>query len=325
MNLMRDRVAQRGQYFGGRVPIGYILDENDRFIPYEPHACIVRWIFRRYRQIGNVAQIARELNARKYAFPPYETVIKAPYTNLTVKNGGYGITKAGVLSILKNVQYLGYFAFKQQVRRKDGQPVINHPPILTEIKEDDGQEVNYEELFWYAFNRLSPTTIDGEINEQRETITRYDQKNTVLSKALLKPVITTYNGTVYIAKESKGNNPEQYSIDLKVPDYASNHHAARVDVSLVDAAFSEKMFEHLVAWQEAEEAISAGQTIYEQLQQEKAEDKLAGLQVIEGQLEQLRPKIAHFDRLVRNGYDLDEEDLSERQVRAIGYLFPVPD
>src|SRR5947209_10738045 len=90
MNLMRDRVAQRGQYFGGRVPIGYILDENDRFIPYEPHAKVVRWIFKRYRQIGSPAQIARELNARKYAFPPYEVGIKAPYTNLTVKDGGYG-------------------------------------------------------------------------------------------------------------------------------------------------------------------------------------------------------------------------------------------
>ncbi len=319
MNRMRDRVAERGQYFGGRVPIGYILDENDRFIPYEPHAKVIRWIFRRYKQIGNASQIARELNAKKYAFPPYEAGVRAPYTNLTVKNGGYTITKSAVLGILTNVQYIGYFVFKNQIKRKDGEPVINHPAILTKLREDDGREVDYEELFWYAFNRLSPTTIDGEINEQREVVTRYDQENTVPSKALLKHVIRTYNGTVYISKEIKGTNPEQYSVDFKAPDYVKNHHAARVDVTLIDAAFLEKMFGHLAALQKAAEATKAGETteeatnvgeaIYEQLQQEKAESKPNGLEVIDGELEQLYPKIAHFDRLVTHGYDLDEEDL----------------
>ncbi len=128
MNLMRNRVAQRGQYFGGRVPIGYILDENDRFIPYEPHAKIVRWIFRRYKQVGSASQVARELNERQsYVFPPYEAGVKAPYTNLTVRYGGYGITTNGVLSVLSNVQYLGYFVFKQQVMREDGKPVVMIP------------------------------------------------------------------------------------------------------------------------------------------------------------------------------------------------------
>src|SRR5579884_855695 len=71
MNRMRDRVAKRGQYFGGGIGIGYILDENNRPIPYEPHALIIRWMFKQYRLLnGNITRLARELNAKEYVFPP---------------------------------------------------------------------------------------------------------------------------------------------------------------------------------------------------------------------------------------------------------------
>ncbi len=173
----------------------------------------------------------------------------------------------------------------------------------------------------YAFNRLSPTTIDGEVNELREKqVARYDQRGTVPAKALRKPVIKTFNGAVYVTKELEGNNPEQYTIDPNVPDYNTIQHSARVDISLVDAAFLERMFSHLRIWKEAQEAqkelkitepTNVGEVINEQLSREKAEYKKGSTEIIDGQLEQLKPKLAHFSRLVKNGYDLEEIDLKE--------------
>jgi DNA invertase Pin-like site-specific DNA recombinase len=307
MLRMRDRVAMRDQYFGGRVPIGYILDEHKRFIPYEPHARIVRWIFKRFRQVNNVAQVARELNAKGYAFPAYEAGIKAPYTNLSVSNGGYSLTKMGVFTILTNPQYIGYFVFKKQVLRdSDGKPKKNHPAI---VDEDD---------FWYAFNKLNPTMLDGELNEEREGVTRFEQEGTVPPKALLKYVIGTPNGKVYLAKEYKrkvGGYPEQYDILIDAPDYVTNRHGGRVDVSLLDSVFVARMFEHLIAWKNAEEeeeedATRIGKAINEKIDEEKStEPEEKPTVVIDKQLEKLRPKIVHYKRLVDNGYDLEEEDL----------------
>lgn len=304
MNRMRDRVAKRGQYFGGGIGIGYILDENNRPLPYEPHAHIIRGIFKQYRLLnGNVTRLARELNADVYVFPPYEAGVKGPYTHLTVKNGGYGLTRAGLVSILTNPQYIGYWTFKGQVRRDtNGHPIINHPPIVDEAD------------FWYAFNRLSPTTIDGEINVQRETVTRYDQSDTVPSQALLKygNILISPHGTVYCSKEhqgKKGGIRERYAIKYNLPDYASNHRAACFDISLLDVAFVNKMFEHLMAWKDAEEASNVGALIHEQIQAESENKQTSSLNVIEKQLERLRPKIAHFDRLIKNGYGLDDETL----------------
>lgn len=314
MNRMRDRVAKRGQYFGGGIGIGYILDKENRPIPYEPHAKIIKWIFKQYRQLnGNVTQLARELNAEGPAFPAYEAGVKGPYTHLTVTKGGYAVTRAGVISILTNVQYIGYWSFKKQIRRDEsGQPIINHPPIVD------------QEDFWYVFNRLSPTTIDGELNEERETITRYEQDGSVPSRALLKFVIVSPHGKVYASKERQKKKKcqdadeeretikEMYSIKYNTPDYSTLQQAARFDISLLDTAFVNKMFEHLMAWKAQEEASHVGAMIEEELEKESAkEEKVSPTQVIDNQLAKLQPKIAHYKRLVDNGYGLEEEDLKE--------------
>ncbi len=251
--------------------------------------------------------LARELNAKEYVFPAYEVGVKGPYTHLTIKNGGYGVTRSGVASMLTNVQYVGYWTFKGQVRRDgNGQPVINHPPI---VDESD---------FWYAFNRLSPTTIDGEINEQREPITRYDQEGVPPSKALLKYIIVSPDGAVNCAKDrhKKRNGElvgikEKYSIKSKVPDYASNNHAARFDISILDAAFVNKMFDHLTKWKEAEEEYNIGELIEEKLEEAEVEEKITSTKVIDEQIEQVKPKIAHYNRLVVGGYGLDDGTLEE--------------
>jgi DNA invertase Pin-like site-specific DNA recombinase len=323
MNRMRDRVAKRGQYYGGGIGIGYILDANNRPTPYEPHAKIIREIFKRYRALGgNVAQLARELNANKYVFPPYEAGVKGPYTHLTVKNGGYGLTRAGLASILTNTQYIGYWSFKGQIRRDENrQPIINHPPIIEDLND-----------FWYAFNRLSPTTIDGEINTRRSPVVRYEQEGKIPSNALFKygdNLLISPHGSVFVAKDRRkdGTVYEQYSISRKnTPDYMERK-LARFNVKVLDTAFVGKMFEHLIAWKEAEEASqqtaqeinqtprTIGALISEQLQQEAEEaqenGQTASIKAINGQLEQLRPKIAHHRRLIKGGYGLSDKELED--------------
>ena len=187
-----------------------------------------------------------------------------------------------MLSILTNVQYIGYWSFKKQIRRDErGQPIINHPPIVD------------EEDFWHAFNRLSPATIDGDLNEERVSTIRYEQDGTIPSRALLKFVIASPHGEVYVSKDRRKGRTikEHYAIKHDAPDYAINRHVARFDIELLDAAFVNKMFEHLMAWKEQEEASHVGAMIHEELKKQNTEKSIPPTQVIDKQLEKLLPKI----------------------------------
>jgi len=328
MNRMRDRVAERGQYFGGCVTMGYIIDRREeleerkpnpnfcRYIPYQPHAKIVRWLFKRYRELdGNIQQLGRELHAKGYAFPLFEQGIEVPFTRLKKVDGGYCLSSTGIALLLTNVHYVGYWTFHKRIRRdKDGQPIINHEPIV------DGED------FWYAFNRLSPTTINGEINDQRpRTIIRYDREGVPLSTALLKNVITSVNANVYVSKVRQPNGwREKYTIRLIDSEFDTVTKAARIDISLLDAAFLNKMFEHLEAWKEHNEenaeVDNIGQAIHQHMQEEKDREQKNPVQIIEEQLEQLVPKIAHYDRLIDKGYNLPEEKINEYAQKLTGLL-----
>ncbi len=313
MHKMKERVMQRGQYFGGCVAIGYTVNDAGYLDPYEPHAEIVRWIFKRYRECGNVRQVGRELHAKGYAFPFFEPGVKVPHLRLKKQSGGYIIAHGGLLTMLTNVVYIGYWTVRRQVLRdKEGRPVVNHPPIVD------------EEDFWYAFNRLSPTTIDGETNEQREATVRYEQDGKVPSQALLKYVIKSVDAPVYTVKAAwNGSTWEQYCIRATEDpnySYAKITHTTTFDIALLDAEFVRRMFEHLEAWKQQRElkgeTTSLGEAIHQQLQEEEGKEKQGNpVQAIDEQLEQLKPKIAHYKRLIDKGFGLPDEELTEYGVK----------
>ena len=315
---MRERVGKRGQYYTGSVPIGYILDKRkhlesglpnpnyNRFIPYEPHAKIVQWIFKRYRELGgNIQQLGRELVAMPFVFPPFEAGIKIPNIKLKPKDGGYTLTRSGLIWILTNVVYIGYWKFQNQVLRdEEGTPVINHPPIVD----------TYD--FWYAFNQLSQYTIDGEINEGKERAVRYDQEGKIPSEALLKmdDIIKDVNGkSVYTFKvRERGKYRESYGIRNYKDGFEAEHYATRVDASMLDNMLVERMFEHLEEWKiEQESGGNIGASIYEGLQKEEPEDKPSNTKAIDDQLALIEPKIAHYERLIEKGFGLPDEKLEK--------------
>lgn len=315
---MRERVGKRGQYYTGSVPIGYILDKSkhlenglpnpkyNHFIPYEPHAKIVQWIFKRYRELGgNIQQLGRELIAMPFVFPPFEAGIKIPHVKLKPKGGGYTLTRSGLMWILTNVVYVGYWKFQNQVLRdEEGTPIINHPPIV------DAYD------FWYAFNQLSEYTIDGEINEAKERVVRYDQEGKIPSEALLKEggiIKGINNNSVYTFKvRERGKYREAYGIKSYSDGFETSHYATRVDASMFDNMLVDRMFEHLEEWKtKQEEAGNVGASIYEELQKEEPDEKASKTKAIDEQLASIEQKLAHYKRLVEKGFGLPDKTLEE--------------
>ncbi len=197
MLAARDELAMAGFWACGNLPIGYIVDRRAKvdgvknplyrkYIVYEQHAVIIRWLFARYRELaGQVNELFREISRREILFPAFdESIDEELLTRYRLKRvldergriKGYTLASTlGLRSILSNPAYAGYWVYKGVVVRSD-----NHEAIV-----DLG-------TFLYAFNRLSATNLDGTPNEffiERQG--RYVKRHNAATPALLKNHITS--------------------------------------------------------------------------------------------------------------------------------------
>ncbi|MBX5449698.1 MAG: recombinase family protein [Thermogemmatispora sp.] len=198
MIAARDERARRGYWSGGSLPAGYILDleeklsngqPNPRFlhyIPYEPHAEVVRWIFWRFRELnGNLKALMREINTKPYLFPDFGPDMHMFRGKLqhTKVEGGYTITTIpGLRRLLTNRAYIGYWVYKGEVVSTN-----NHEAIVDPA------------LFAYAYNRLSAMELDGTPNQRLiERRKKYAKRHDAERPAILKDIIRTDDPKVSI-------------------------------------------------------------------------------------------------------------------------------
>ena len=117
---IRDKIAAskaRGMWMGGTPPLGYAPDGRSLAM-VEEHASIVRTIYERYRQLGNVRRLAEELQAGGV-----QTPVRTTGTGKTF--GGCPFSRGQLYTILRNPVYAGDIAHKGQVHAG------NHPPIIS--------------------------------------------------------------------------------------------------------------------------------------------------------------------------------------------------
>ena len=100
--------AKKCKYAGGRVPLGYKLDSEHRFIIDPDTAPTVRRIFAMYSEGQTIAEVIAQLNE------------EGLHTNM-----GLPFTKNSLRSLLKNEKYIGIYDYKNgEVRIENGVPAI---------------------------------------------------------------------------------------------------------------------------------------------------------------------------------------------------------
>jgi DNA invertase Pin-like site-specific DNA recombinase len=104
----KKRKAHQGRWAGGYLPVGYILDEREtiegrsnpdwhKFMPYEPHARVVRLILRRLCLPGMTGgRVARWCAANGIRFEPFPPELAERYTKLVAlrhpdTDGGWAV------------------------------------------------------------------------------------------------------------------------------------------------------------------------------------------------------------------------------------------
>jgi len=246
----RDRVSEQGLYTCGGIPTGYIIDRRPKsdgmpnptyrqYIPYEPHARIVRRLFTRFRETGgNLCLIYRELQEHSIVFPELdESVDIRTVTKIVLRHvpGGYQLSLNGLRTLLTNPAYIGWWLFKGEVIGK-----TNHEPLVD------------EDLFWYAFNSLSKYAVDGTINEAaiRRPHAKYTQKGKPESLALLKDILKATDPTLRVYVDNNlhryrpGRKEEAFYTfrdrknALEAPHYV-------LSISEVDTIFVDRLLTHL--------------------------------------------------------------------------------
>ncbi len=147
----RELKAKQGYFAAGLVALGYILDLDresptyEKFIPYEPHAEIVRLVFHTLlKETSSPYVVSRKFQREGIFIPPFQPEI-APLMNnrsalreMNQVHGGYRLTPTVVRRIATNPVYIGWWIWGGQVVRQ-----YNHEPIID------------EEVFWAVQERLA--------------------------------------------------------------------------------------------------------------------------------------------------------------------------
>jgi len=167
----KERMLLQGMWMGGNIRLGYMVDNRvnlanglpnpnwRKYAPFEPCAEVVHKIFEIFVMLGgNKSATLRYLHENGPHFPDFDNPdllrqVPPGFTwakplRMEKRGGVYMVGTVALENMLTNAAYLGHWVFRDSVVQWN-----NHPAIVS------------EELFYRAFNYLSPYSLDGTPNE----------------------------------------------------------------------------------------------------------------------------------------------------------------
>jgi DNA invertase Pin-like site-specific DNA recombinase len=117
---VRDKVAaskKRGMWMGGGVPTGYLVKDR-KLIVNEPQAEVLRSIYRRYLEVGSVAELVDVLNRAGL-----RTEIRVSRRGNT--SGGVPFSRGMLFHLLTNRVYRGMTVHKGQAYPGEHEPIVS--------------------------------------------------------------------------------------------------------------------------------------------------------------------------------------------------------
>src|SRR6201994_1759358 len=119
---IRDKIAaskKKGMWMGGLPPLGYGAQDH-KLVVIDSEAEIVRFIFRRYAELGSVRLLKSELEARG--------IRSKSWTSASGRLvGGKPFSRGAFYLVLQNRTYLGEIVHKGQFHPGEHTPIIDQP------------------------------------------------------------------------------------------------------------------------------------------------------------------------------------------------------
>src|SRR3984957_12162702 len=117
---VRDKIAaskKKGLFMGGNIPLGYI-NRDKKLIIVPEEAEQVRWIFRKYLELGSIGLLLEEMN---------RLGIRTKVQTLSTgkKRGGVAFGTGALAYFLKNRCYVGEISHQGQIHAAEHKPIID--------------------------------------------------------------------------------------------------------------------------------------------------------------------------------------------------------
>lgn len=183
----KERMLMLGMWMGGNINLGYMVDDRKslpsgipnqnwrKYQPFEPCAEVVVKIFETFVMLGgNQRATLRYLHDNGPHFPDFDNpeLLRhvppgfswAKPMRMLKRGGIYMVGSVALQNMLTNAVYLGHWVFKDRVVQWN-----NHPAIVS------------EDLFYQAFNYISPYSLDGSPND--DYAPRLGRRNSTKKKA----------------------------------------------------------------------------------------------------------------------------------------------
>jgi DNA invertase Pin-like site-specific DNA recombinase len=117
---VRDKVAaskRKGLWMGGPAPLGY-ASQDKKLVVVPEEAETVRWIFRRYLELGSTDRLLDELRQRSI-----RTKVQNRSDGQT--RGGIAFRKGTLVHLLKNRCYAGEIAHRGEIHAAEHAPIVD--------------------------------------------------------------------------------------------------------------------------------------------------------------------------------------------------------
>jgi hypothetical protein len=241
--------AIRGGFDGRAIPVGFLLVDGT-YVVYEPHAVVVRWLFRRYRELaGNFAllkgEVAQLVAEQGYLFPFFPGTVQYPHMEIGRNDSGYTLSAVSLKDLLCNPVYLGWWLVYETIDK--GQDTERR--VLRTKIENHHEAIVPPADFWYAHERLA---------SQDAPRSRYNKVGTIPCDALLNGLLTsTGERAVYVYQTKETPEKAMYVIEDTKETYGDHTHGS-LYVRELDRLFTD----HLLA------KLEAGKRLQEQYQGE---------------------------------------------------------
>jgi len=197
-----------------------------KFIIYEPHAKIIKWLFVRFIELGyDLVAFKRELQQKPRIFPAFESFVHPAdisRCNLREQNGGYSFCETTLERILTNEVYIGTYKREGATRLK------NHPAIVD------------EELFWSVYDHIKDFRPDGTPTH-RIRLVRYSQRVNYSDR---EPLISFTSSRPNVSI-SFGKNRTWYHYKARSYNGMTRETLLSADADTVESAIVKKLFAKL--------------------------------------------------------------------------------
>lgn len=116
---VRDKIAaskRKGLFMGGNVPFGYI-NRDKKLVVVPEEAERVRWIFKRYLELGSIGLLLEEMNR-------FGIKTKVQTLSNGKQRGGVAYGKGGLGHLLKNRCYVSEISHQGAIHAADHEPIV---------------------------------------------------------------------------------------------------------------------------------------------------------------------------------------------------------